>query len=277
MRPHGVGLAIPPSPDESIVVGLRGGQALEVHAPGRTRLTEYRPGSVGLTPAGEGLLLTRRPARMSASFEKINLYLPARTLIEAEEELRPPGARPLYPSRRPGPWHDPTLLTTALSLLAAARNGVPDLYAATAAQWLCVHLLTAQGDRAPSIERTASTTAERGIEAAVELIRANFALSLTLDELARTARLSKFHFARAFRRSTGYPPHAYLVRTRLTAAASLLLDTDLAIRDVAHRCGFNRVESFERAFFKVVGSTAATYRLTRDPAPQSLIPRHRQP
>jgi AraC family transcriptional regulator len=61
---------------------------------------------------------------------------------------------------------------------------------------------------------------------------------VTLGELAAVAGLSPFHFAREFRRSTGLPPHRWLVEARLHRAIELLLRTDTPIAQVALRTGF---------------------------------------
>jgi AraC family transcriptional regulator len=81
-----------------------------------------------------------------------------------------------------------------------------------------------------------------------------------LDELAQVAGLSRFHLCRAFRETTGLPPHAWLTRARLAAARRLLRSGDLPVRDVARACGFASPNQFATSFRKHIGVTPTAYR-----------------
>jgi len=82
----------------------------------------------------------------------------------------------------------------------------------------------------------------------------------TLDELARGACMSEFHFLRTFQRVTGVTPHQYLLRTRLRAAALRLADDPAKIVDIALDCGFNDVSNFNHAFRAEFGVSPRVYR-----------------
>ncbi len=56
----------------------------------------------------------------------------------------------------------------------------------------------------------------------VSYIDENLDASLSLDELAREAELSKFHFSRVFREEVGDPPWAYVRKARIGRAKDLL-------------------------------------------------------
>jgi AraC family transcriptional regulator len=71
----------------------------------------------------------------------------------------------------------------------------------------------------------------------VDLVRTSFDRSITLAELAKTANLSPWHFARQFRASTGVTPHAYIVRVRVHEAARLIL-AGARPDEAAERVGF---------------------------------------
>ena len=85
----------------------------------------------------------------------------------------------------------------------------------------------------------------------------------TLADLAALSGLSATHFARAFRSTTGSPPHRYLMALRMARARRLLVETDLPVGDVAARCGFEQAGSFATAFRKAVGVTPREWRLER--------------
>lgn len=61
---------------------------------------------------------------------------------------------------------------------------------------------------------------------------------LPLTSLAAEARLSAFHFARAFKRTTGLSPHQFVLLRRIERARELLLRPEARIADVATRVGF---------------------------------------
>jgi AraC-like DNA-binding protein len=62
------------------------------------------------------------------------------------------------------------------------------------------------------------------------------------------AGLSRAAFARNFGKSVGESPHSYLKRWLMEIAAQLLEQTDLRIRDIASRVGYQSEFSFSRAF-----------------------------
>jgi AraC-like DNA-binding protein len=82
---------------------------------------------------------------------------------------------------------------------------------------------------------------------------------LTLESLAEEARLSRYHFLRAFRREVGVTPHAYLTSRRI-AAAKQLLAGEAALSEVALACGFYDQSHFSRSFKGTTGVTPGQYR-----------------
>lgn len=102
---------------------------------------------------------------------------------------------------------------------------------------------------------------EAGPVARVEaLVEARYAEDVGLADLAAEAGLSAHHLIRAFRRHTGFTPHAYLVNRRVNAARHLLRRRDASIADVAVATGFCDQAHFTRAFKARVGVTPGSYR-----------------
>jgi len=83
---------------------------------------------------------------------------------------------------------------------------------------------------------------------------------LTLNALARTARLSPFHFLRIFERLTGLTPHQYVRRARLRSAAARLISGGAKVLDVALDSGFGDVSNFNRAFKGEFGVSPKVFR-----------------
>ena len=69
-----------------------------------------------------------------------------------------------------------------------------------------------------------------------------------VTDLARVAGMSRARFADRFSAIVGMTPIGYLTEWRLTKARALLRDTDLAVEDIALRCGYASVPSFSRRF-----------------------------
>lgn len=82
---------------------------------------------------------------------------------------------------------------------------------------------------------------------------------LTLDALASAACMSRFHFARLFRASTGQSPMAYVLQLRIERAKEMLLDEHRGISDIAVSLGFCDHSHFTRHFRKATGVAPRDY------------------
>jgi AraC-like DNA-binding protein len=98
------------------------------------------------------------------------------------------------------------------------------------------------------------------VEAAKEFAGAHFAEPIGVEDLARVAGYSRFHFSRLFAASEGTSPAAYVADLRIRAAAALLHDSTLPVATVASRCGFNDATYFSRVFKAAVGVTPGDFR-----------------
>src|SRR3984885_2807126 len=93
-----------------------------------------------------------------------------------------------------------------------------------------------------------------------EYISAHLADEISLIDLANIAQLSPFHFARAFKRSFGDPPHRYLRNRRIEIAKTLLESPTASVAEIAQAVGFLDPASFTAAFRRSVGTTPTAYR-----------------
>ena len=98
------------------------------------------------------------------------------------------------------------------------------------------------------------------IAEAVSYIEANFAESVTLDELTQRAHCSATQLRRIFQEVYGVSPHEYLTRTRANRAMMMLRDSDQDVTSIAHACGYNDSNYFARSFRKSTGLTPTAYR-----------------
>lgn len=97
----------------------------------------------------------------------------------------------------------------------------------------------------------------------VEFIDRNYAKPLTVAALARRARLSPFHFIRAFRSATGVTPHRYVRDRRLDRARHLLSTTTMPVTEVCQAVGFTSLGSFSSLFRRATGQSPAAFRASR--------------
>ena len=248
------------TPDQTIVVMVAGEQRLQVFANGLWRTACYRAGTIGLTPSGRTDRVRRLALGQRADAEKINLYVPNDLMMEAGDEFRRVGRSP--PDLNVLSSQDPVVLQLAFTLLKAASDGAPNLYADAAAHWLPVHLiLRSWGSAGQDAARVApEALSDRRLTRVLEFMAVHFAEPLTLDRLAREASISKFHFVRLFRDKVGSTPCAMLAGIRLDAARAMLAGTDLSISAIASRCGYRHASHLTVAFTRRFSVTPRRFR-----------------
>jgi AraC family transcriptional regulator len=95
---------------------------------------------------------------------------------------------------------------------------------------------------------------------AAQYIEEHLSEDISLATLAELARLSPFHFVRAFKQSFGLPPHRYLSSLRMERAKSLLADPAMSVTQVGFNLGFSETSSFTTTFRKHTGLTPTAYR-----------------
>jgi AraC family transcriptional regulator len=93
-----------------------------------------------------------------------------------------------------------------------------------------------------------------------EFISANISSDITISELAAVARMSNFHFIRAFKDAVGLSPYQYVLSERIRRARELLCRRDLSVADVALAVGFHDAAQLNRVFRKLVGVTPTAFR-----------------
>ncbi|MEQ3553929.1 AraC family transcriptional regulator [Pseudonocardia nematodicida] len=215
-----------------------------------------RPGSLALkSPHASSLLHWESPAG-DAVVRELRLLIPRSTMARAADELwgREPSSLPV-PSRIG--FDDDVLRSMLVQLERAARAGVSDLYAASAAEFAAVHLLTRHGT-APAPPKALFSDAR--ISQVVEILHSRLDVTPDLGELAAVAGLSRFHLLRLFRQKTGETPSAYHRRLRLEQAQRLLRTTSLSVTEIGHRCGYPDPSHFGKSFRRLTGSSPVAYR-----------------
>lgn len=111
-------------------------------------------------------------------------------------------------------------------------------------------------------------SAERAVRRAITTMRMNLGEQITVDDLARSAMFSKFHFSRVFQRATGVSPGRFLSALRLQRAKMLLVSTSLNVADISLCVGYNSVGTFSSRFSRSVGMSPTAYRRLAGFAPE---------
>jgi len=102
--------------------------------------------------------------------------------------------------------------------------------------------------------------AEHAVLRAIGAMQDHIGDQLTVDDLARAALFSKFHFTRIFQRVTGVSPGRFLSALRLQKAKELLISTPMKVADISVTVGYNSVGTFSSRFSRSVGMSPTTYR-----------------
>jgi AraC-like DNA-binding protein len=103
-------------------------------------------------------------------------------------------------------------------------------------------------------------TAHAGVAAAVDYARSHCTESVRVGDVAAAASMSVVQLERAVRRIVGLSVRQLLTRFRVEHAVGLLATTELALSDVAARCGYYDQSAFTRQFRRVVGVSPGAYR-----------------
>lgn len=81
-----------------------------------------------------------------------------------------------------------------------------------------------------------------------------------LADLAKEVGISRFHFGRAFKQSTGMTPHAFIAQRRLEQSADMLRSTNMSATEIALECGFASSSHFTTAFKRAFGTKPIEFR-----------------
>lgn len=100
---------------------------------------------------------------------------------------------------------------------------------------------------------------------ALEYLRGHYMEPVLLRDVARQVSLSESRFSHLFLRECGLAFSSYLLELRLRVARELLAGTDLAVGEIAARCGFSNQNRFATIFHRRTGMTATAFRRNRPP------------
>ncbi len=122
-------------------------------------------------------------------------------------------------------------------------------------------------DRPPAASAAGKGLRPCALARAQRYIDHHLAERIGLADIANAACVSRYHFARMFRLSTGHSPMQYLLQRRIERARQLLLSGRHSVSTVAYELGFFDQSHFVNSFRRVTGATPGWYaRHSRDSA-----------
>ncbi|MCS3763148.1 helix-turn-helix domain-containing protein [Bradyrhizobium centrosematis] len=193
-------------------------------------------------------------------FHSLYFYLPRSAL---DDLARQSGARIGELAYEPGIGHDdPVVRHLGSSLLGALHrpSEVNQLFLDHAMLALSAHVAQTYGGLKRSTELARGGLAPWQVKRACERLESDLGGSFSLQQIAAEFDLSISHFSRAFRISTGLPPHQWLLHKRVKTAKQLLTVRDLPLSEIAISAGFANQSHFTRVFSSVVGVSPGAWR-----------------
>lgn len=147
-------------------------------------------------------------------------------------------------------------LNRAWSLAAAPPAG-SSLYAEALANFILAELSLA-ADSSPTMVTGGLTP--RQLKRVSDHLLDHLADDVSLTDLAALVGLSTYHLCRAFKASTGLPPHRWRLARRIERARELLENTELSITDIAATVGYEDPSQLAALFRKTLGMSPTRYR-----------------
>jgi AraC family transcriptional regulator len=213
-----------------------------------------RPGTLTVIPAGSS---SRWDIYQPLSV--LQLYLPQTTLERVAHEAGAGGPSDLVErTAHPDPITARLLLSAADALEGSAA--LDALFRHQLTDLLATRLLAAHAGSPPTFRPVMGGLSPKALGRAIERLRSDSDTDVSLAALAEDADLSRFHFCRAFKESTGLSPHGWLRQHRLEQAMNMLRDTDVSVVSVAAALGYSSQTAFAAAFRKLTSETPSDWR-----------------
>jgi AraC family transcriptional regulator len=214
----------------------------------------FRPGALIIIPEGSSSRWD-----IPKPVDVVQLYLPDAILKRVAEEAGTSGPADLLErTAHPDPITSRLLLSASDAL---EGNGALDaLFRHQLINLLATRLLAAHAGSPTTFQPTMGGLSPKVLLRAIERLRSDIEADVSLDALASDAGLSRFHFCRSFKESTGLSPHAWLRQHRLEQAMNMLRESDESIVSVAAALGYSSQTAFAAAFKKLTGETPSDWR-----------------
>lgn len=249
---------VPEMANRAHVLILRTGSpsVIEWRSNGRDRRVELAPGSVSLLPAG-----LRQAATVFRPLPGVGSILQIQPAFfnRGIGEIARSGKVELIRSMD---LNDGQISRLMESLREDTAAGSPSgsLFAESVAMALSAHIAQRYSTLTTKLEPYRGGLSRSRLNRVLEYINANLNDKLELGVLAEVVGLNLYHFARAFKQSTGETPHQYVLRRRIERAKEFLRYSQLPVIEASARTGFVDQSHFSKVFRRIVGVAPSEYR-----------------
>lgn len=149
------------------------------------------------------------------------------------------------------------VLSLKQALEAAAHSGRDGV--SCAGRQLCEHLLERYHQPAANSPGRQSLAPWQERKAK-EILARSLNARMFIADVAEQCAMSRSHFSRAFKKTTGMSPQEWSLDLRVRRAKELLADESLPIALISLECGFADQSHFSRMFSKLTGTTPMRWR-----------------
>lgn len=157
--------------------------------------------------------------------------------------------------------NDPLMLQLALTFKQQLLSSQPDkIYLESLSQFGMVHLLKHYAEQLSIPHGLHGKLRADYLKRVLDYIETNIHQNLSLEELASLVNLSRFHFCRIFKQTTGESVHQYILQRRLKKAYQLIRNTHLNFAEISQQTGFSDQSHLSRCFKKFYGLPPKDFR-----------------
>jgi AraC family transcriptional regulator len=209
----------------------------------------------------------REPWAMDLSdpFDSFHAFIPLTAFDEITDDLRLPRIERLdcavTVERR-----DETMLNLARALNPALAHPheATTLFADHIFSAMAIHLAVTYGDLDPRLgggaRNRVGALSPQQLRLVMGRLLDDLATNTGVSELAALCGLSRSYFVRAFKQTTGLPPHRWLLLHRVRRAKELLKRSRMPINQIALECGFADQSHLTRVFTRLFAISPGAWR-----------------
>lgn len=101
---------------------------------------------------------------------------------------------------------------------------------------------------------------EDQLEQSIAFMKENLNRQLTVESIACEFNYSSSHYSTLFKQKTGLSPIDYFIRLRIQYACQLLNSSNLIIKEISQKIGYDDPFYFSRIFKKIIGKSPIEYK-----------------
>ncbi|WP_250475054.1 AraC family transcriptional regulator [Caballeronia sp. GAFFF1] len=215
------------------------------------------PGSAYVTPPGTGA-----HAVYQSEFDQLHIYASEAILSQCFEDVFGRSHDGPVLLDAPRVIHDLTIerLAQVLAAEEAWDDDKANIFSDSIARAIVSRLVEKWYREPMRNQRQGCGLPRWRLRRATGFIEEHLGEKIRLDDIARSAGLSRMHFAAQFRVATGVSPHEYVLRRRVELAKTLMLGSNCNTLDIALQCGFGSQAHFIMVFSRFMGETPSRWR-----------------